>query len=264
MVYPASWRYYLRRETLYAPTMVCGVLLLWLAYGPETLLLACAVVHSTVQWISENAPIRKETLERFRNDPSVLRTVQATATLVANKKGKESCCVELQYSVPSSSQGPSNDTTTGAVAVTKEVGSAELHKQCASHLPSTAVVVPIHLHPSYPLSGYPSAQLERDIANSWSLLRWKVACFVCLAWYLSVGISEIWIDLMHGYYPLFGELVWATVVILGGPALLLPGAAALRQIRHDRFLLDELYEPKGSVAVVMDGNDSIEEREMWG
>jgi len=214
--------------------------------------------------------IQEGTLECFKNDPSVLQSVQATVTLVANKKGKKSCCVELRYSVPSTSKGPSRDTT-GVVVVTKKVESAELYQHCASQLPSTAIEIPIHIHPSYPLSGYPSAQLERDIANSWSLLRWQVVCFVLFAWYLSVGFSDIWVDLGGGLYqddPFFGELAWdfcgTAVVILGGPAMLLPGAAALRQIRHDRFLLDELYEPKGTVTVVVDGNETTEERTMGG
>jgi hypothetical protein len=94
--------------------------------------------------------------------------------------------------------------------------------------------------------------LEQDISDSWSLLKWQFVCFVALWCYLVAACSDLNVDFLdavdgRSYYHDEGggieDLFVAGMVLLSGPALLLPGALVLRQIQHDRFLVDELYEP---------------------
>jgi hypothetical protein len=260
-----SWRYYLRREALYAPSFVCGTLLLWLACGPSTLAFGYLAVYCMVQWIQETSPIRNETLESFRNNPRAIKDVSATVTtLVATSriKGGKRRCVRIRYALPPRMSSPGRTRTkygnknegTAMVFVTKDIQSEVLYNQCEvnAYSSSSTITVPIHLHPSYPLSGYPTVQLEQDISDSWSLLKWQFVCFVALWCYLVAACSDLNVDFLdavdgRSYYHDEGggieDLFVAGMVLLSGPALLLPGALVLRQIQHDRFLVDELYEP---------------------
>ena len=260
-----SWRYYLRRETLYAPSFVCGTLLLWLACGPSTLVFGYLAVYCMVQWIQETSPIWKETLESFRNNSHVIKDAQATViTVVTRSRNKY---VQIRYALPQRmsfpgrtkhSAKPTNEGT-AMMFVTNDIESEVLYHQwkANAHSLSSTITVPIHLHPSYPLSGYPTVQLERDISDSWSLLKWQFVCFLALWCYLVAACCDLDVDFLDAggggsYENPFDEgggiedLCIAGMVLLSGPALLLPGALVLRQIQHDRFLLDELYEPTRS------------------
>ena len=244
-----SWKYYARMEALCAPSFVCGTLLLWLACGPATLVVGYLVVYCTLQWAQTKAPTKKQILQAFRTNPNVLSKVPATATL-APKKDRRKWWVRLQYTVPfprgTTAKKPVEKDN--AIVVTKDIWSDKVHELCQSN-PSSTVSVSIHLHPSYPLSGYPTIQLDRDISNSLSRANWRYLCFVTLWVYLVVACSGLGFSFLDYYdedpFAAGGpeDVVVAGIVLILGPTLLLPGASVLRQIQHDRFLLEKLYEP---------------------
>jgi hypothetical protein len=179
--------------------------------------------------------------------------------------------VRIRYVVPSPSPSSSPFSSSGidknvaktntnatTVVVVKVIQSEFLHKKYTrnSHISTgrtssaiasntasiatttTATTVPIHLDPDYPLSGYPTILLNRDISNSWSLLKWHVACLITLWCYLVSACVSLEVDVDGP-----PEDLWiAIIIMISGPFLLLPGASILRQIEFNRFLL-ELFEP---------------------
>ena len=232
-----------------------------------------------VQWIHDTSPIKKETLERFKRDPAVVTNTRATATIVdrddhqdqENYSAKENLpkrgwlqrslswwfpdtsnryCVKIRYVVPPPPSFSSSGTTKEkskeedeAIIVVKDIQSEDLYKECEKK-PTAAITVPIHLDPDYPLSGYPTIQLDRDISNCWTLLKWQIACFTTLWCYLVSACYAL--DAVLDPFEAGGgaeDLLVVVIIIITGPALLLPGASILRQIEHDRFIVDKLYEP---------------------
>ena len=173
--------------------------------------------------------------------------------------------VRISYIVPSPSSFPFSSSgidkkvaKTNSTTVVKNIQSEFLYKKCTRNSPTgtgrtspattatttsiaATTTAPIHLHPDFPLSGYPTILLNRDISNSWSLLKWHVACLITLWCYLVSACIALEVDVDGP-----PEDLWiAIIIMISGPFLLLPGASILRQIEYDRFLLD-LFEPKAS------------------
>eukprot|EP00536_Pseudo-nitzschia_multiseries_P017205 jgi/Psemu1/314138/fgenesh1_kg.1431_\ len=270
-----SWKHYARKESLYAPSFAVGTLLLCWECGLMTLLWAYAAVYCMVQWIHPSAPIQREILERFKVDPYVVSNVPATATAVSNaasRKGfrKEgwvqrlrasvnpkarNCFVELRYAVPVARGRTRQDSKWGeadsGTVVIKNIQSEELCRQCEAN-PASTSVVSVLVDPNFPLSGYPTADLDRDISNSWSLKQWQAACFVTIWCFLfsacsAIDIADNYGDDAFAVDKRVEDLCTDAIWILTGFGLLLPGASMLRQTEHDRFLVNILYEPTGSV-----------------
>jgi len=252
-----SWNQYCTKQALYAPMFLCGTLLLWLACGPQTLLFGYGAVYCMVQWINDTLPIKKEVLKNFRDNPKARNDIVATAHLASGseKAGRKQRHVTIEYklSLKISSRGKNKTKVKSTVIVSKDIESAELYRDCAKA--SSTITVPIHLHPRYPLSGYPTVQLERDISNSWSLIRWQIVCFVTIGCYIYVAMSDLELDLTGGYYeenPFDERDFWTSALLMMfGPLLLLPGALIMREIQHDQFLLNTLYEPKRNALMEM-------------
>jgi len=272
-----SWKYYARRESLYAPSFVVGTLLLWWGCGPITLAWANIAVYCMVQWIHVTSPIQSEILERFRSDPCVVANVPATVSSVRvanNNLSKGGLLqrkvtsyfpyardrfVRIRYAVPSLSSSFSRRTNSKSstnknqeIVVVKDIQSEELYMKCEAN-PTSTYTTSIHIDPNFPLSGYPTTQLDRDISNSWGILKWQFACFVTLWCYLvsacsaldilDVTLDEDYDDPFQGDPRGPEDLCIAVILILSGFGLLLPGASILRQNEHDRFLLNAIYEP---------------------
>eukprot|EP00537_Pseudo-nitzschia_pungens_P007077 CAMPEP_0172359628 /NCGR_PEP_ID=MMETSP1060-20121228/3818_1 /TAXON_ID=37318 /ORGANISM="Pseudo-nitzschia pungens, Strain cf. cingulata" /LENGTH=732 /DNA_ID=CAMNT_0013081379 /DNA_START=138 /DNA_END=2336 /DNA_ORIENTATION=- len=274
-----SWKHYARKESLYAPSFVLGTLLLYWECGPTTLVWGYGAVYCMAKWIHDTAPIQRQTLEGFKYDQHVLSNVPAAATAMSDAKYTKGIrregwlhrliafvdseagnnkVVRLRYVVSVDQRRTRHKSGSTEMdpetIVEKYIQSEALYRQCKAN-PASTCIVSMHIDPYFPLSGYPTSKLDRDISNSWSLKQWRVACFCTIWCFLFCACTAIAMDdddyIRNNPFPAeergVEDLIMGAILILLGFGLLLPGVSTLRQIEHDRFLRNVLYEPKGSV-----------------